>query len=118
MAHTANYPWRRKVKGDVNAPMTSHALKRMNSRGISQDAVLATLIYGRTIHGRGAVICVIGRKEVEQFSGAEINLSDYEGVHVICSKDWTVLTTYKNKDFRGLRSATRRPASRRYGGHN
>ncbi len=118
MAHTANYPWRKKVKGDVNAPITSHALKRMNSRGISQDAVLATLIYGRAIHDRGALICVIGRKEVKQFGEEAVNLSDYEGVHVICSKNGKVMTTYRNRDFKSLRSSKRGPASRRYGGHN
>lgn len=40
MAQTASYPWRKKLKDDVIPPMTSHVLKRMNSRGISQDAVL------------------------------------------------------------------------------
>lgn len=118
MAQTASYPWRKKVKDDVIPPMTSHALKRMNSRGISQDAVLATLIFGRAIHGRGAVICFIGRKEVEQFGEEEINLSDYEGVHVICSKNWVVLTTYRNRNFRDLRPSRRRPFSQRYGDHN
>ena len=118
MAQTASYPWHRKVKGEVNPPITTHALKRMNSRGISLDAVLATLMFGRTIHGRGAVTYVIGRKEVKQFGEETVSLSDYEGIHVICSKDWVVLTTYRNRDFRGLRSSGRRPTSQRYGGHN
>ena len=44
--------------------LTSHALARMYARRFSEGAVQAALQHGREVHGRGAVIFAIGRKEV------------------------------------------------------
>lgn len=61
--------------------------------------------YGRAVHRRGAVIHAIGRKEVERFREEEdIDLSDCEGVQVVCSTEGSVLTVYRNHDFSGLRT--------------
>ena len=93
-------------------PLTRHAWQRMTARGIPTDAVEAALQYGRIVHTRGAAISVIGRKEVEQCHKHGINLSAYEGVQVVCSPDGAVMTTYRNRDFRGLRSSSRRKSRR------
>ena len=66
------------------------------------------LDYGRVAYVRGAKIYVIGRKEVESFLRKGIELADFEGIHVVCSPEGVVLTTYRNRDFRGLRSRGRR----------
>ena len=58
---------------------------------------------GRVVYVRGAKIYVIGRKEVESFLRKGIELADFEGIHVVCSPEGVVLTTYRNRDFRGLR---------------
>ena len=44
--------------------LTNHALARMYARRFSEGAVQAALQHGREVHGRGAVIFAIGRKEV------------------------------------------------------
>ena len=88
--------------------LTKHALDRMNSRRFSSEALDNILKYGRAVFIRGAAIHVIGKKEVRKFQEKGINLSAYEGIHVVCTPtDDSVLTVYKNKDFRGLRPKRR-----------
>ena len=88
--------------------LTKHALDRMNSRRFSPDVVDKIMNYGRVVFIRGAAIHVIGKKEVRKFQEKGINLSAYEGIHVVCTPtDDSVLTVYKNKDFRGLRPKRR-----------
>jgi hypothetical protein len=83
--------------------LTHHAQKRMTARSLSHDAVAAALTFGRSVHTRGAKIHVIGRKEVEHYRQQGIDLSPFEGVHLICSPDGTIITIYRNRDFRSLR---------------
>jgi hypothetical protein len=86
-------------------PLTNHARKRMNARKLPREAVRSALQYGRVVYTRGAAIHVIGRKEVHKYKKEGINLSAYEGVQVLCNpKDGTVITVYRNRNFRGLRS--------------
>ena len=88
--------------------ITTHARMRMTARRVSETALSAVLDYGRVAYVRGAKIYVIGRKEVEAFLRKGIELADFEGIHVVCSPEGVVLTTYRNRDFRGLRSRGRR----------
>lgn len=83
---------------------TCHAQKRMQHRGIDQFAIEAAFEYGRTVYTRGAVVYAIGRREIEQRKDDGIDLSHYDGVQVVCSHDGSVLTVYRNRDFRGLRT--------------
>jgi len=86
-------------------PLTNHARNRMNARNLPSEAVCSALQYGRVVYARGAAIHVIGRKEVHKYKKEGVNLSAYEGVQVLCSpKDGTVITVYRNRNFRGLRS--------------
>ena len=87
---------------------TLHVRKRMTARRISKTALLAVLQYGRMVYVRGAKIHVIGRKEVRAFLRKGIELADFEGIHVVCSLDGAIMTTYRNRDFRGLRPRGRR----------
>lgn len=85
--------------------LTRHAKARMTHRSISAEVVEMVVEYGRTIHTRGAVIHAVGRKEVERFREEDdIDLSDCEGVQVVCSTEGNVLTVYRNHDFSGLRT--------------
>jgi hypothetical protein len=88
--------------------LSEHVVERMSARGLSVQALDAALRYGRKHHVRGAIIRAIGRKEVVDFQQGGINLSAYEGVQVVCSPDGTVITMYRNQDFRGLRPKRRR----------
>ena len=88
--------------------ITQHARKRMTARQISEAALSAVLEYGRVVYVRGAKIYVVGRKEVTKFFRRGVELSDCEGIHVVCTPEGVVLTTYRNRDFRGLRPRGRR----------
>lgn len=93
--------------------LTRHAWERMSGRGLSPSVVRAVLSYGRTVHIRGAVIYVVGRKEVERYRQDGVELSTVEGVQVVCTVSGEVLTVYRNRNLRGLRPRSRR-ARRRY----
>lgn len=88
--------------------ITAHARIRMTTRRVSETALSAVIEYGRVAYVRGAKIYVIGRKEVKEFLRKGIGLADFEGIHVVCSPDGAVMTTYRNRDFRGLRPRGRR----------
>lgn len=93
--------------------ITAHALRRMGARRISEAALVAALRFGRIAYVRGAKIFALGRKEVERLQRSGLDLSDYDGVQVVCTSDGTVLTTYRNRDFRGLRPCSSRHRRRR-----
>lgn len=98
---------------EPSARMTMHAVQRMHERGITEAAVRATLEHGRIAHVRGVAIHVIGHKEVSRLRRCGIDLSHYEGIQVVCAPDGTILTAYRNRDFRGLRPRCRRAAARK-----
>ena len=96
--------------------LSYHAQSRMGSRGISARAVIAVLTYGRVVYARGAHIHAIGRKEVQRFSQRGIDLSEYEGIQVVCRLNGSILTLYRNRNFRSLRPRRRRWGRRRWAG--
>ena len=87
--------------------LSQHAIGRMSERSISPTAVSITYTYGRVVYTRGAKIRVIGRKEVERYRQQGKDLSQYEGIHLVCNTDGLVFTVYRNKDSRGLRPRRR-----------
>lgn len=87
---------------------TQHALERMGHRHISATDIENVINYGRSTNIRGAVIYVIGVKEVKMQKAYGIRLDHCEGIHVVCSNDNVVLTVYKNHDLRGLKPRSRR----------
>lgn len=93
--------------------ITTHARMRMSARRISEAALSAVMEYGRVVYVRGAKIYVIGRKEVATFIRKGVDLADFESIHVVCSPAGEVMTTYRNRDFRGLRPRGRRHGRRR-----
>ena len=103
---------------DASWRLTRHAINKMHSRSISAFAVQKALEYGRVIHTRGAVHYAIGRKEVQRLGRAGIDLAGLEGLQVVCGQDGAVITTYRNRDFRGLKPTRRRRHSKLHtGGH-
>lgn len=84
--------------------LTQHAGKRMRHRRIPGNAIELVIEYGRVVFTRGAMIYAIGRNEVERFKKENVNLSEFEGVQVVCSMDGIVLTVYRNQNFRKLRT--------------
>ena len=94
----------------LNVPhqLTCHAAVRMNARRYRPETVEAVLAYGREAHVRGATICAIGRKEVDRARRAGLDLRDLEGIQVVCARDGSILTVYRNRDLRGLKPRHRR----------
>ena len=89
--------------------VTEHARQRMGQRGVSEEAVELALHYGRKIHSRGAVFHVIGRKEIARLGDEHPEINDLDGVQVLTSADDdSVITVYKNHDFRSIRPTKRR----------
>lgn len=101
----------RQTTDEQNFILTNHALERMTYRGVREKAVQAVLDFGRVISIRGADHCVIGRKEVAYYAKEGIDLSPYEGLHVVVGDGGVILTVYRNHSLRGLR---RRGVSRRW----
>ena len=95
---------------DCSPPLTltHHARCRIDARGFSRRAVAAALDYGRELHTRGAVIYVLGRREVARARREGLDLSAHEGVHVVCSADGAVITAWRRRDLRPLRGGDRR----------
>ena len=88
----------------AESSVTGHSRKRMQQRGIDQGAIAAVLEFGREVFTRGAIIHAIGRREIELWNDEGIDLSEYDGIQVVCSRDGAVLTVYRDRDFRGLRT--------------
>lgn len=84
--------------------LTTHASARMGSRRISHEDVAVVMSYGRIYHVRGAVIYAMGRREVASCLNDGMLIAGINGLQVVCSlEDDTVITVYRNRDFRGLR---------------
>src|SRR3954451_1922601 len=96
----------------ATAEATLHARSRMQGRGISERAVEDAIFYGRVVYTRGAVVHAIGRNEIAHYAEEGIDLSAYNGVQVVCSRDGSVITVYRNRDFRGLRTGQGRGRGR------
>ena len=92
--------------------LTRHAARRMQQRALSADMLREVLAFGREVHSRGATIYAVGRKEVAIARRDGIDLAGAEHVHVVCTAEGTVLTAYRNRDFRDLRSEPRRSRRR------
>jgi hypothetical protein len=89
--------------------ITAHAWARMGGRGLNCRTIDTVLNYGRVVHVRGAAIHVIGKKEVQRLSRQGVDVGDCEGVQVVCTPDCeTVITVYRNSDFRGLKPRSNR----------
>lgn len=84
--------------------LTKHAYERMVTRSISRTAIEAALEFGRCVEIRGAQIFAIGRKEVEKYRREGVDLRDFEGTQVVVTASGTVMTVYRNSDFRSLRA--------------
>lgn len=91
-------------KTSADAPLTRHAIQRMQGRAIDSEAIESVLECGRIVYCRGAVIYAVGRKEISRFRVQGIDLRHLEGVQVVCANDGTVLTVYRNRNFHWLRS--------------
>ncbi|MGB2221966.1 DUF4258 domain-containing protein [Neptunomonas sp.] len=89
--------------------LTEHARQRMMQRGVSEQAVMLALEFGRKIHSRRALFHVIGRKEISKLGDQHPELKELDGVQVLTTKDSeSVITVYRNHDLRAIRPNKRK----------
>lgn len=87
-------------QGFKRSIISKHAMLRMSSRNITEEAIEITINFGRMVYTKGARIFVIGKKEIKAFKN-KINLKGLEGLHVVCSAwDDSIITVYINKSFK------------------
>jgi len=82
--------------------LTHHAVMRMRQRGLRAQAIEAALAYGRVVYKHGAVVHILGKREVRLLSTRGLNLSDFVNLHVVCGHDGSVLTVYRNEDLKSI----------------
>ena len=95
------------ITSNNNLNISYHAKKQMKRRGISSEAIWKVLEFGREVFTRGAIVYVLGRKEIEHFKNVGINLIGLNGLQVVCGEDLSVITVYRNRNFRRLRPTFR-----------
>jgi len=89
-------------------PLTKHALARMHTRHICLTDIAIAMAYGRSYYVRGAVVYVMGRREIASCKGEGLPADRLAGLQVVCSPGGdTVITVYRNNDFRLLRGRKR-----------
>ena len=64
----------------------------MNQRGISREAVLAALDWGRSWYSYGCEVFVLGRRDIVAARRHGLDLSGFEGTRVVEDDD-TIVTT-------------------------
>ena len=88
---------------------SEHALDRMRERGITIEGVFQAMSFGRIFYRRGAIIYVIGKKEVGRCERDGVDLREHEGIHVLTSRNGDVMTVYRNRSLSRLRPRRRMP---------
>ena len=87
--------------------ISTHARERMDARSICAMAIDEVIRYGRVVYANKARIYFVGRREVRHYARQGIDISAWEGIHVVTSNDGVVMTTYRNRDIRHLRPKRR-----------
>lgn len=86
-------------RGRPPLPACPHAWIRMDARRIGVVDVELAIDFGRAARRRGALIYIVGDKEVGLAARQGVDLRALAGVHVVCSAfDGTVKTVYRNRE--------------------
>lgn len=96
-------------------PTCPHARTRMNARRVGVSHVELAIDFGRELRQRGALMYVVGRKEIDAAAREGIDLRPIAGVHVVCSPyDGTVKTVYRNQQLQLQPGSPWRPQQPRW----
>jgi hypothetical protein len=86
---------------------STHAQKRADQRGISQDAIDFTLAWGKCYHRTGVTIYVLRRKDITRSKRKDLLVLSWEGTTVVADGN-AILTVYQNKDVSHIRRKPKR----------
>ena len=89
--------------------LSRHASKRMRQRGITLEAVLASIAFGIREYSHGICFIWLRRRDIPEKSGAA--LDRFQGVIVLLAGN-EVVTVYRARRGRGIGRAGRRWWSR------
>ena len=81
---------------------TDHAMRRRYGRSISDDAINATLDFGRRYWNHGSMVYRLDRRSVAKAKEQGHNIREHEGIHVVLSRDGIILTAYRNRNCKRL----------------
>ena len=97
------------TKVGLSEVLSGHAISRMTQRGIRPWQVEAVLEYGRYIFARGAQIVCVGRREVLAALKYGVDIRGCGGIQIVmCTSSGSIMTVYRNHDFRGTRARRRK----------
>ena len=91
----------------THVTLSQHAEERMDARSIGAEAIEGVIRCGRVVYANKARIYFVGRREVRQYARQGIDISAWDGIHVVTSFDGVVMTTYRNHNIRHLRPRRR-----------
>lgn len=85
--------------------MTDHAIRRTAQRNISEQAILATLHYGKKVHRTGRVFFVLRKKDVSKVP----EIRSFAGTTLLLGRDGAIITAYSNeKSYKVIRKKSKR----------
>lgn len=88
---------------DFALGLSVHAHKRRMQRGIQHQHIAHLLRFGRKKYKNNAIYYSIGCKEIKKHGGICPALKDMNGMHLVTAINGTVVTLFRNRDFRLLR---------------
>lgn len=88
---------------DLALGLSVHAYKRRMQRGIQQQHIAHLLRFGRKKFHRHALYYSIGQKEIKKYADTCPAIKHMNGMHLVTALNGTVLTMFRNRDFRHLK---------------
>jgi len=88
---------------DIALGLSVHAHKRRMQRGIQHKQIAHLLRFGRRQYQNHAIYHSIGRKEILKYADLCPALKEMNGMHLVTALNGTVLTLFRNRNFRLLR---------------
>lgn len=79
-----------------------HANIRAKQRGFTPKQVATIIRFGRKNHQAGAIYYSIGHKEIKRYYKQAPFLQDMNGMHIVMSLDGTILTMFRNRNFKKI----------------
>lgn len=89
------------LREDPSVRLTHHAKRRKDQRGISGDAILAALAWGRKYQQpQGRIAYHLDSKSAMSSSLSKEEIVEYKNVAVVEGKDGAIITVYRSPKVR------------------
>lgn len=88
---------------DFALGLSVHAYKRRLQRGIKKQQIAHILRFGRKQYQNNAIYYSIGNKEIQKHAELCPALKNMNGLHLVTALNGTVITLFRNRNFKLLR---------------